>query len=311
MWEQNELVPELQKFAAVKVFDLGPGLRNTCKQGPRATAADAIRDFTQSAKWECDVVLLYLRPSLLSRPIVETIRARWKCSLVGMSLDDKAEFFDYGIYATENDNYQHWAQFFDLNLSSSLGMVECYRSLGYPIYYLPGGFHPKREFQTPPMGGDYEFKLSFLGSWKPERAAVVEELRSRNIAIALFGSGWEAGSWVNNPGSIYRRSQINLGIGFFSPHVTLTNLKGRDFECPGTGACYLTTYNWELANLYEIGKEILCYRSVEELIEMYVYYSKRRELCLRIAQAAHRRCLAEHTWERRFREVFQALGFEV
>jgi hypothetical protein len=68
---------------------------------------------------------------------------------------------------------------------------------------------------------------------------------------------------VENPNSVFRDSQINLGIGFASPSFTLTTVKGRDFECPGVGACYLTTYNWELPLHYELGKEILCYRSVE------------------------------------------------
>ena len=30
---------------------------------------------------------------------------------------------------------------------------------------------------------------------------------------------------------------------------------------PCVGACYLTTYHWELAEMFEIGKEILCYRN--------------------------------------------------
>ena len=77
------------------------------------------------------------------------------------------------------------------------------------------------------------------------------------------------------------------------------------------GACYLTTYNWELTNHYELGKEILCYRSVEELIEMYSWYRKRPQECLRIAQAAWRRCANEHTWEKRFRKVFLETGFKL
>jgi spore maturation protein CgeB len=73
----------------------------------------------------------------------------------------------------------------------------------------------------------------------------------------------------------------------------------------------LTTYNWELALHYEIGKEILCYRTVEELIEVFSYHRRRPKLCLEIARAAYRRCLTDHTWEKRFRELFQHLGLRV
>jgi spore maturation protein CgeB len=116
---------------------------------------------------------------------------------------------------------------------------------------------------------------------------------------------------VDDSRAVFRDTQINLGIGFASPSLTLTTVKARDFECPGAGACYLTTYNWELANLYEVGKEILCYRSVEELVEMYSYYRKRPKQCLDIARAAWRRCQNEHTWEKRFRKIFMEAGFKV
>jgi spore maturation protein CgeB len=131
------------------------------------------------------------------------------------------------------------------------------------------------------------------------------------ISINLFGSGWPGGKWVDKLYTIYRNSQINLGIGLANSSFTLTSLKGRDFTCPGVGACYLTTYNWEIPIHYELGKEILCYRSFEELIEQYVFYRKRPEACLKIAQAAWHRGAAEHTNEIRFRKLFREMGFKV
>jgi spore maturation protein CgeB len=161
-----------------------------------------------------------------------------------------------------------------------------------------------------PTSAAFKYQFSFVGSKKPEREVVINELLRLNVPIHLFGGGWPNSHWVK-PNTIYRETQINLGIGLASPSLTLTTTKNRDFECPGVGACYLTTYNWELLNFYELGEEILCYRNVEELIEMYSWYSKRPAECLRIAQAAWRRCSAEHTWEQRFRKVFQTVGFKL
>ena len=73
----------------------------------------------------------------------------------------------------------------------------------------------------------------------------------------------------------------------------------------------MTTYNWELALHFDIGREILCYRSVEELVELFSYYRRRPEACRAIGAAGRERCLRDHTWERRFRGVFQHLGFHV
>src|SRR2546421_917840 len=103
MWEQYDLVPELRKIADVKVLDLGPTIRKN-EGSVRDVTALAVNGFVHSADWEPDVVLLYARPALLTEAVFRAIRKRWKCRLIGMNLDDKNEFFDYGIYSTGNDN---------------------------------------------------------------------------------------------------------------------------------------------------------------------------------------------------------------
>ena len=163
-------------------------------------------------------------------------------------------------------------------------------------------------FSSPLSEVCFQRELSFVGSWRPERGKIVNSLRRHGVRTEVFGSGWPDGQRCEYPERVYRESQLNLGLGFASPSEKITSLKARDFECPGSGACYLTTYNWELALHYEIGKEILCYRSIEELIELISYYRRRPDECLAIAVAAHGRCLREHTWERRFRKLFAEVG---
>jgi spore maturation protein CgeB len=161
-----------------------------------------------------------------------------------------------------------------------------------------------------PAAADFKHTFGFLGSIKPERELVIGRLQRAGVPIKLFGAGWPDSQWVDDANEIFRSTQLNLGIGLASPSLVLTTVKGRDFECPGAGACYVTTFNWELPLHYEIGKEILCYRSVEELIEIYAYYHRRPEECLKIGQAAWRRCSAEHTWEKRFRKIFRHVNFK-
>lgn len=312
MWELNDLVPELRKIAAVSVLDLHPVLKQKpAGQTARQTVTAAIRDFAAAHKnLAPDVVFFYARPAILSEETFELLRRSWHCPLFGMSLDDKVEFLPYGIFSAGNDNYQRWAAKFDLNLTNVLATTEWYRQRGFPCLYSPQGVHLTDDLRLP-VTSDFKYEFSFLGSRKPEREIVINELLRYRIPINLFGSGWPGSQWVDNPNAIYRGTQINLGIGLASPSLTLTTVKGRDFECPGVGACYLTTYNWELMEHYELGREILCYRSVEELIEMYAFYRERPEECLKIAQAAWRRCVAEHTWEQRFRKIFRQAGFKI
>jgi len=311
-WEQNQLVPGLRKRWAVPVLDLHPALHaKHSGQTDAETVTQAVISFAASEpELEPDMILFYARASLLSDEIFHVLRKRWKCPVFGMNLDDKATFFNYGIFSERNDNYQCWAGKFDLNLTNTLAAVEWYHQLGFACFYCPPGVHLPDGLGAPGPSTEFQYVLSFIGSNRLDRLALINRLCQLEIPIALFGAGWVGSQWADSPTEIYRSSQINLGIGFCTATQTQTTVKARDFECPGVGACYLTTFNWELACHFEIGKEILCYRSVEELLEMYSYYKKRPEECLKIAQAAYRRSLAEHTWEQRFLKIFRETGLK-
>ena len=311
MWESRELVPEVAKITAVQTLDLNPHLKQSPPVAAAQIVARVVGDFVRAHSGpEPDAIFLYARSSLLSEEVFALLRRRWSCPLLGMNLDDKLEFANYGIFTGARDNYGHWARRFDLNLSNVRAVVDWYAERGLPVMYLPEGFHPK--FTAPPASiSEFQREVAFVGSRRTERAVFFRQLSRLGVRIEPFGFGWPNSASGKNPEVIYRTSAMNLGIGFAAPSQTLTTLKTRDFECPGAGACYLTTYNWELALHYELGKEILCYRSLEELVEMYSFYRKRPEACLQIAQAGFQRANAEHTWEQRFRKVFRAAGFDI
>ena len=310
MWEQDNLFPELERFCPIDTLDFGPALKTRGERAPSEVLAECIRLHTLQ-HGEPDAVFLYARPSILSDEVFSALRARWSCPLLGMNLDDKIEYFPHGILASGNDGYCRWAKHFDMNLTSSRGALDWYHAAGFSARYVPQGFCRDPRWAEPPTRADFRYGLSFVGSIKPERAQLVTEIQNAGLAISLFGSGWPNGTWIEVAGEVFRDSQINLGIGLVGPTGGLVNPKGRDIECPATGACYLTTYHWELAGLYDIGKEILCYRNFEELVDIYQFYIRRPQLCLALAQAAHARCHAEHTWEARLRPVFRDLGFAV
>jgi spore maturation protein CgeB len=102
---------------------------------------------------------------------------------------------------------------------------------------------------------------------------------------------------------------INLGMGGIGYCEELTNVKARDFEVPASGGgMYLTSYNPELAEYFELGKEIVCYRGLDEAIELLRYYLGRPEECRAISDRARARCLREHRWLHRYRDILRLLG---
>lgn len=308
MWEHEQLFPEIRKICDLEVLDLHPHVAASSDPAHAVVAALETRASSKSAP-DPDLIFFYARPSLLTEEAFSIIRKRWSCPLLGMNLDDRVEFFPYGILRSGNDNYARWIHSFDVNLTSSLTAVDWYRARGAEVRHFPQGFCPDPRFLAPPENSDFTYPLSFVGSWKPERGDLMDRLEAHGIRPTIFGSGWKTSKWTQDPQAVFRSSQINLGIGYALASARIANAKGRDIECPATGACYLTTYHWELAHQFEIGKEVICYRNYEELVELYSYYSKHPKTCLTIAKAAHKRAYSEHTWEFRIHSLLKSLGY--
>jgi len=310
MWEERELLPELRAICETVFIDVHPwklpAARTTDERLRVSEVLDALNAHRTTP---FDAVVVYLNSSLLSEELIECIRRNWKCPMLGINLDDKTTYSDCDAFPGSARNYRRWAHAFDCNLSNSRSMVDLYRDEGFPCLYLPTGFHFDPRIHCAEPATSYDRLLSFVGSCKPERRLFIEELAKRGIAVELYGGGWKGAQFTNEGWRIYRGTQLNLGIGFNVPGDQITNLKNRDFECPGAGGCYITTYDWELAGLFHAGREILCYRNVDEFVELYCYYSRRPEACREIAQAGMARARREHTWEQRFRATFTELGF--
>jgi hypothetical protein len=306
MWEEKQLFPELKRIAELDVLDLGPPIATGNSVEPASSALIAIEAL--KLEHEPDLIFFYARPQLLNDCVFDAIRRKWKCPILGMSLDDRIEFYD-NIKRAIKVGYGHWANKFDYNITSCRLGVQWYREAGATVSFMPQGFTRNIRYKNPPTSYNYQHTMSFVGTHKPERESLISKINSYGLNVAVYGNGWPDAGWLEDPVDVFRNSQMNLGIGAILASGNITCLKGRDIECPATGSCYITTYHWELPDLFEIGKEILCYRNYEELIEMYAYYSKKPESCLKIAQAAHRRAHAEHTWEMRMRKVFHDMGF--
>lgn len=112
---------------------------------------------------------------------------------------------------------------------------------------------------------------------------------------------------------MYSRSKINLGFSTCgTTHLTnerIVQVRLRDFEVPMSGGFYMVEYMEELEEFYEIGKEIVCYTSPEDLADKIKYYLRHDTEREAIRQAGHLRAVAEHSWHKRFENVFHKIGF--
>jgi spore maturation protein CgeB len=115
--------------------------------------------------------------------------------------------------------------------------------------------------------------------------------------------------------ALYSRSHVSLGfLEVNDQHdpsrPLLQHLHLREFEAPMSGALYCTGYMDELAEFYELDKEVLVYRNQYELLDKVRYYQTHTDEAIRIRQAGHARALRDHTYHRRYQTLFKQLRLE-
>lgn len=113
--------------------------------------------------------------------------------------------------------------------------------------------------------------------------------------------------------AMYSRSRVSLGfLEVFDGHDPMGELRRhvhlREFEAPMCGALYLTGHCEELETFFEPDREVLVYRSSEELADKVTFYLGHPEACEQIRLAGRRRALADHTYHKRYRSLLEALG---
>lgn len=104
---------------------------------------------------------------------------------------------------------------------------------------------------------------------------------------------------------ILRNSQIVLNKHIYAAKNFASNQ--RLYEVTGVGTTILTDANYNLGDLFKVGREVLAYRNLEECIELakrYLSSDVEREI---IANAGCKRTLQEHTVNKRAMDIVTIL----
>ncbi len=94
-------------------------------------------------------------------------------------------------------------------------------------------------------------------------------------------------------------------------NTTSMQMKGavnqRVFDVPAAGAFILTDWREQMDELFEPGKEIICYREPDEVPELVRWWLDHPDARHRVAAAGRKRVLACHTWEARLQSMLSTL----
>ena len=123
----------------------------------------------------------------------------------------------------------------------------------------------------------------------------------------LPASGWsyhEELNYYEDLPVFYPATRINF-------NCTSQQMKGavnqRVFDVPACGGFLLTDYRRQLENLFEPGREVICYHEEGEIPELVRHYLSRDAERERIAAAARERILAGHTYDLRLASLVDTM----
>jgi len=103
-----------------------------------------------------------------------------------------------------------------------------------------------------------------------------------------------------------QRSRIALNVHIDMAEQYAANM--RLYEATGVGTMLLTDWKKNLHEMFEIGNEVVAYRSTRECVELVQHYLAHDEEREAIARAGQQRTLSEHSYYHRMQELTEILG---
>jgi hypothetical protein len=232
-----------------------------------------------------------------------------------------------------------------LNWFPENAAVARYQALGRPLLCRPYAVHPAALPEASCQNAEHV--LGFIGAPTSNRILRLAGLWLHGCPVAVRGEGWQRvkarprrpsttqdrrtrgrlaerlmnravrpiiqiGARALNDEEMLvflSRCRVVLGLneGRDLQGVYTSYLKLRDVEFPGYGACYLTQHNADVADAFDVGREVLTFRHVKEAAALVRWAARHPAAARAIGHAGRRRVLGEHTWAARLSELSRAL----
>jgi radical SAM superfamily enzyme YgiQ (UPF0313 family)/ubiquinone/menaquinone biosynthesis C-methylase UbiE len=208
---------------------------------------------------------------------------------------------------------------FDIIISSFPHFVARLRQAGMTAYYQPLAFDPLILDKIGHCRKTYP--VTFVGGISPVHGKGTELLEqlARLTPLEFWGYGADtlpSGSPISDRhhGEIWGLEMFRLlaqsGITI-NRHIDVAENHANNmrlFEATGCGALLITDYKDNLNDLFEIGKEIVVYRSVEECAALINYYLANPAAAESIAKAGQARTLRDHKYDQRMEQTAEILS---
>ena len=199
-------------------------------------------------------------------------------------------------------------------------IVDLARRINKKAFYLPEACMPKWHGRIPLSEKEKEYyscDVTTAGNIYYYRAAILEEIMKK-YEIKLWGS---FPRWVDSPvkktfqGKSVTEEEKSKAFG--AAKVVLNTFQGevfgvnqRLFEIAGCGGFQMCEHRDVVGDFFEIGKEIVTFQNLDDLMEKLDYYMTHPEEKQKIADAAYERAHKEHTFKHRLETMFEIIKNE-
>ena len=214
---------------------------------------------------------------------------------------------------------------YDLMVSAWHPIVEYFRQSGMDAAYMKLAFDDRVLERVPRT--EIKYDVTFVGGFAPShtnRQPWLEALLER-VEIDVFGYGVEAlpaespihgcyrgQAWGWDMYRVLQESRITLHL------EALIDVRGsvatnqaaalRYYEATGMGTCLVTEAKENLHELFEPGRELVTYMSLEECVEKIRFLLAHENERAAIGQAGQDRTLRDHTFAIRMGELREILA---
>ena len=206
--------------------------------------------------------------------------------------------------------------FYDMHFTPRPHLIPEYKKLGVSsIYPLGWYYRPSLIFsETSVLPSSYKFGISFVGSWSRYRENYLSKVF--HLGGSVFGWGWKthySGTFRNyrehaHPAvsltemhDIFHNSAININI-LTRENRDVTNL--RNFEIAAAMGFQLAERSDEVLRCFDEDTEIVCFSTVEELVDKCTFYLNNESPRRNIAMAGFRRVLrSDYTLSSRLKNI--------
>ena len=193
------------------------------------------------------------------------------------------------------------ARNFDVLYTVVSQYVERYRQLGVKAYYLPMATNPLF-FHPVPERPEYKCEVLFLGAVHSDRVEPVKAL-VEHFDTHVHGENWgkygiQNRRLLEGDDSLSALSSAKLAVIFSKTVSGFQGVKVGILDFLSAGCLVVTDYIPTLDYYFTVGREIIVFHDIQDMIEKINYYLNHPEEADAICKAGRNRVINNYTWDK-------------